>query len=1139
MKSIIPFIVLALIVTRPVFAFTDNDSDLMDDSYERANGLTVGVDDRYGDLDNDGFPNLVEYLRGTLANNAASKPTPDRIVGPGQTYTTITAALASVSVDDAIILVKPGVYSESINITHRTFLIAESTDPFATIIKAAASTATLKHSKDLYLRGFLLQGSGSVNVWMAGTSRLAMVGCVVQGHTYGIWSSPGVPLYNTLEVTNCLIQNGTGGAIYSYDKTNITVNHCTFTAHPAGQGSSIWMGTNAGTIKVKNSILWNGASSEIFSSVPSTVTCTYSCVYGSPVYPGTGNFNADPQLIQGFLSGTSPCINAAQATTPPILSDLRGQGRPYGSGSDVGAHEYRLDGIWTGDLDGDTLSDANELYVTGTKFYQADSDNDGIPDSYEYAQGLNPNFDDRYGDADGDGIPNLVEYLKGTAANDPNSFPVPDRVVGPGQTYTTITAAINSLVADDCIIMVKPGIYKETISNTNYRVFLMAENRDPFATVIQSPVTTGNTISSTKNLYLRGFNIVSKGGVGINLGGTPGYNSISQCVLTGHSNGIVFNGTDYSTGNRLQLTNTLIMNGTGYGIYCTTPGAVTMTHCTITGQTGGAAGRSIYSSSLNSAFTVANSILWNAGSTSEINPTSVSKSVTGSCVRGTTVPTGAGNINGDPQLAQGFLRSTSPCIDSGIAVSPPVFVDVRNQPRPAGSAPDMGAHEFRTDGVWASDFDGDGLSDASEIYVYGTKLNNSDTDGDGIPDGYEVAQGLNPLLDDSYFDTDNDGIPNLIEYQKGTAAGDASSVPQPDRIVGPGQTYTTISAAINSLTTDDCIIQVLPGLYAEAINNTLRRVVIIAQSPDPTTTVIRPQSATAVVSSAASLYMKGFTIQSMGAPGVYLSGAGGRYGIVQCMISGHSTGIYNVSASTPQPSRLDVINTLITGGSSNGINCSNQVTLNLTHCTITNQTGSASPGIGYGVICYITSSAINVTNSVIWNPGSSPDVYPSTAAINHSCIQGVSAPAGVGNTNVYPQLVQNYPGLGSCCLDTGALCQGIQVDFRGLPRVVGAAPDIGCYEAQVANRPDSASHLFEYLLGLRLGVGNSDFDGDGVPDIIEWQRGTDPLLADTDGDGVNDGLDFYPLDPTATGGAPGSGPPVITVTTPPGAIPVP
>ena len=51
-----------------------------------------------------------------------------------------------------------------------------------------------------------------------------------------------------------------------------------------------------------------------------------------------------------------------------------------------------------------------------------------------------------------------------------------------------------------------------------------------------------------------------------------------------------------------------------------------------------------------------------------------------------------------------------------------------------------------------------------------TNFNLGDTDGDGMPDWYEVRCGLDKNSDDSASDKDSDGLTNLQEYQAGTRA---------------------------------------------------------------------------------------------------------------------------------------------------------------------------------------------------------------------------------------------------------------------------------------------------------------------------------------------------------------------------------
>ena len=79
--------------------------------------------------------------------------------------------------------------------------------------------------------------------------------------------------------------------------------------------------------------------------------------------------------------------------------------------------------------------------------------------------------------------------------------------------------------------------------------------------------------------------------------------------------------------------------------------------------------------------------------------------------------------------------------------------------------------------------------------------------------------------------------------------------------------------------------------------------------------------------------------------------------------------------------------------------------------------------------------------------------------------------------------------------------------------------------------------------GIEWNAGYSatwDSDGDGISNVDELREGTNPFLADTDRDGVNDNLDAFPLDPTrssnAPGGSPDTTPPTITLVRPAEAI---
>ncbi|MEO8617267.1 MAG: lectin-like protein [Luteolibacter sp.] len=120
-----------------------------------------------------------------------------------------------------------------------------------------------------------------------------------------------------------------------------------------------------------------------------------------------------------------------------------------------------------------------------------------------------------------------------------------------------------------------------------------------------------------------------------------------------------------------------------------------------------------------------------------------------------------------------FLAGTSPILPDTDGDGVPDGWEVRFETSPttadANADPDddglSNLQEYRAGSSPTSkDGDGDGIPDTDEINIYGTNPLNADTDGDGMDDGWEVANGLNPLVNDANDDRDLDGLTNLEEY---------------------------------------------------------------------------------------------------------------------------------------------------------------------------------------------------------------------------------------------------------------------------------------------------------------------------------------------------------------------------------------
>jgi|GEM_PF-1973461 len=167
-------------------------------------------------------------------------------------------------------------------------------------------------------------------------------GCASGGPPSGFGGGVYVAVGGTIR--NCLIAgnraDSAGGGVY-FAISGALVNCTIVTNIAGGTGGGLAVGSNA---TVRNCIVYFNSGSPANWHTNLTASISYTCA--SPLPPGTGNTDSDPQLASisstnVHLSAGSPCINTGLSESWMYSScDLDGQERVMRQRVDIGVDEY-------------------------------------------------------------------------------------------------------------------------------------------------------------------------------------------------------------------------------------------------------------------------------------------------------------------------------------------------------------------------------------------------------------------------------------------------------------------------------------------------------------------------------------------------------------------------------------------------------------------------------------------------------------------------------------------------------------------------------------------------------------------------------------------------------------------------------
>ena len=487
-------------------------------------------------------------------------------------------------------------------------------------------------------------------------------------------STSSAPVFNNCTLTkNTALVNG--GAVYS-DNCPSTFNNCIVWGNEAaGNGNEFFVSSQAVSL---NFSCYANEAGDVVGSLT-----TGNCITSNPYF-------ADEANDDYRLYSVSACVDAASNTYTNQSIDISGETRIQNSVVNMGAYEATTSSVVSFYVDADAQGANDGSSWINAYNYLQDALNDAdlaSGDTIWVAEGVYyPDEGAGYTNNDQSAVFSLIEGVKiyGGFAGNEAFLSERDMAANP----TVLSGDIDKNDTNDDGNFTNQTA--DSISGSNSYHVLIADatnNAISSAAVIDGFIITGGYFSSGNPEYnMFGGGIVCYGEINES---SP---SISNCIFSGNHAG--YGGAIGNYGPWGGNSSPSIVNCSFYGNYSSIGGAIfnrgvggtsapNIVNCSFSKNAASTGGGAIGSNGASggSSPTLTNCILWGNSPASFWND-GITTSITYSVVEGSSVYTGTGNSNSDPEFVDadnGDLRiyGISPCVDAGNDAANSETTDIR------------------------------------------------------------------------------------------------------------------------------------------------------------------------------------------------------------------------------------------------------------------------------------------------------------------------------------------------------------------------------------------------------------------------------------------------------------------------------